>query len=262
MSKYLQVFKLAWQRNFEYRSNAIGHIILGLIGIVVPLFIFKYAFTQGAVFGDYTFQSMFTYLVMTKFMHFAGRGNIIRKISGEIKDGSFSNYQLKPISYKKYWFAYTISDRIFEILLRTFMLIIFLLIFPNIINLRSDNLLLFALIIPLTLLFNYIFSLIIASIAFFIVDIHMVIVSLGIVLGFLAGDLIPITLIPGTLGTLASWLPFRFLSYFPIMVYQGKVGVSEYWLGFLSLLLWTIVFAIVARLLWQKGVKHYEAVGR
>lgn len=262
MSKYLQVFRIAWQRNFEYRSNAIGHMVLGIIAVIVPLLVFRYAFSQGAVFGDYTYSSIFTYLIMTKFMHFASRGNITRKIAVEIKDGSFSNYLLKPVSYRKYWLAYTLSDRSFEICTRILMLVVFIFIFPNLISLKLNTLPLFLLTIPLSLALNYFISLIIAYVAFFVIDIGLFATSVGIVIGFLAGEVIPIDLLPGVIGRVAAWLPFRFASYFPIMVIQGKISTNNYWLSCLSALVWIIIFAFITQLMWKKGVKHYEAVGR
>lgn len=262
MSKYLQVFKLAWQRNFEYRANAVGHLLLGLISLIVPLFIFKYAFAQGAKFGTYDYSALFTYLIMTKFMHFAGRGNITRKVAAEIKDGSFSNYLLKPIGYQRYWLAYTLSDRLFEICLRILMLLAFLLLFPTQINLSTNTIPFFLLTIPISLALNYFFGLIIAHVAFFITDIKIFATSLGIVIGFLAGEVIPIDLLPGSIGQMAAWLPFRFASYFPIMVYQGKVSANEFWLSCFSALVWISVFAVITNKMWQKGVKHYEAIGR
>lgn len=262
MSKYLQVFKLAWQRNFEYRAYFFGHMILGLINIVVPVLIFHYAFTNGAKFGNYTFSGLFTYMVMTRFMHFASRGNIRRKIATEIKDGSFSNYFLKPISYRRYWFAYMLADRLFEIVIQIIILSTVLLLFPQFINLQAGNLPLFLIFIPIALLFNFFYSLLVASIAFYITDTNLFTTALGIVTGLFAGELVPIDLLPSALNRVSNWLPFRFTAYFPIMVYQGKVGLPEYLTSCFSLIVWILLFALFSHLVWRKGVKRYEAIGR
>jgi len=130
--KYWVVFKLGWQNSFEYRADFLGHMMVGLISLLVMYFVWSSIFRNRTNFGNYTFSSMMTYMVLVRFLHFVKRGDIGKLIAEEIKEGSLSAYLVKPISYIKWWWAIFWADRVFEFFLRILMLFVFIGLFPNI----------------------------------------------------------------------------------------------------------------------------------
>ena len=78
---------------------------------------------------------------------------------------------------------------------------------------------------------------------------------------FLAGRIAPLALLPGWLGVLAAWSPFRGMGSFPVELALGRVAPADILPGFALQVVWLVVGIAVFRLVWAAGVKQYSAVG-
>lgn len=263
MKKYWAVFKITWQNSVEYRLEFLAHMIRGLIYLVVLIFIWRAIFNQVNSFGGYTLPTMITYLVMVRFLHFANRGNVARMVSREIKEGDLSTYLAKPISYLKLWFSFFWADRLFDAVFRFLLFFGFLFLLPDFFNLPSpDRLLWFILFLPISLLFNFIVNVLLASFAFWVTDIRLFSTTVGLTFGFLSGELMPIDIMPGFLRKLAAFLPFQYTLYFPVKIYQGTLSGWEMLKGFAFALVWLLIAYWLLTVFWQRGLKRYEAIGQ
>lgn len=263
MKKYFAVFKVNWQKSFEYRSEFIGHVGMGIISFAVLYFVWSAIFKSRNMFGNYTFSSMITYLAMTKFLHFTRRGNISRMIGDEIKEGKLSLYLLKPVSYLKWWFSVFLADRFFEFLVRLVLLGMFFLVLPKIIMMpKAFDLLRFMLFLSISLLVNYLNNLMIACVTFWITDVRLFRSTIQMMITFLAGELVPIDVMPPMIKKLSLLLPFQFTTFFPIKIYQGALSQTEIFRGLFLSLIWIFLIYFLLKWSWQKGLKRYEAVGQ
>ncbi len=77
----------------------------------------------------------------------------------------------------------------------------------------------------------------------------------------LGGHLAPIRLLPGWMQTLAKILPFRYMSAFPVEILTGQLSTKQILLGFLFQSGWALSAWLLYRLIWRRGIRHYEAVG-
>lgn len=263
MRKYWAIFKVNWQKSFEYRADFIGHLGMGIITFVVMYFVWGAVFKGRDTFNGYTFSSMMTYVLLTKFLHFALRHNIGRQIAEEIKEGRISLYLIKPVSYIKWWFAIFLADRSFEFIIRLTMLTVFLLFLPKVIIFFGiGRLSLFLSFTVISLIFNYLSNLFIASFAFWLTDVRLFRSAIFMIFDFLAGGLIPLDIMPSFLKNLGLILPFQFSAYFPIKLYQGGLDSFQIYKGFLLMLVWIIFSVIMMKIIWRKGIRKYEAVGQ
>ena len=78
---------------------------------------------------------------------------------------------------------------------------------------------------------------------------------------FLAGRIAPLALMPGWLGLLATYSPFRGMGAFPVELALGRVPANQILPGFALQLVWLAIGIVVFRLLWAGGIKQYSAVG-
>lgn len=86
--------------------------------------------------------------------------------------------------------------------------------------------------------------------------------SLYIVLELLlSGRLVPLTLMPDWVQTVAWLLPFRWTFYFPIETLVGELSDAELLAGLGMQLLWTLVGIAIFSLVWRRAIRHYTAVG-
>lgn len=77
----------------------------------------------------------------------------------------------------------------------------------------------------------------------------------------LAGQVAPIALLPEPLATLAAVLPFRYMVAFPVEILTGQLDGGAIANGFVMQGVWLLGAAIVARVLWVRGIGRYAAIG-
>jgi len=78
---------------------------------------------------------------------------------------------------------------------------------------------------------------------------------------FLAGQLSPLTLLPGWLQTAASISPFRWMLSFPVELLLGRVTGTAVYTGLLAQLIWVTLGFLAVRTIWRAGVRRYSAFG-
>ena len=263
MRKYWAIFKISWEKSFEYRADFIGHLGMGLINFLVMYFIWSAIFKNRIIFNGYTFSAMMTYVLMTRFLHFVMRGNIGRQIGDEIKEGRISSYLVKPVNYTGWWFSTFLADRNFEFLVRFLMLILFFIIIPKIVIFQGvGKLILLISFLFISLILNFLINVLIASLAFWVTDVRFFRSAMMMIFDFLAGAVIPLDVMPKPLYKISSFLPFQFLAFFPIKLYQGALSQNQILTGIGLLIFWIASLTILLKFVWLNGVKRYEAVGQ
>ncbi|HEX9105656.1 MAG TPA: ABC-2 family transporter protein [Longimicrobiales bacterium] len=78
---------------------------------------------------------------------------------------------------------------------------------------------------------------------------------------FLSGRIAPLALLPPVVARLANFLWFPWMLAFPVGVLTGAVPDSALLPGFAAQLGWALAWAAVYALVWQRGLRHYGAVG-
>ena len=78
---------------------------------------------------------------------------------------------------------------------------------------------------------------------------------------FLSGQMAPLTLLPRPLQIVASVLPFRWTTSFPVELLLGKVGFAETLYGLAAQVAWLGLCFLLMGLVWRAGLRVYTAVG-
>jgi ABC-2 type transport system permease protein len=78
---------------------------------------------------------------------------------------------------------------------------------------------------------------------------------------FLSGHMFPLDILPQPWSTIVSYLPLKYLAYFPAAVFLGKVQGTQLVFDMLMLLFWTVFFAVLSRILLHLGLQRYSGFG-
>lgn len=79
---------------------------------------------------------------------------------------------------------------------------------------------------------------------------------------FLSGKLAPLTLLPPAVALVADVLWFRYMLAFPVEVLTGMIrSPVQYAVGFTGQIAWVIIWWLLYRLTWSRGIRRYGAVG-
>jgi ABC-2 type transport system permease protein len=77
----------------------------------------------------------------------------------------------------------------------------------------------------------------------------------------LSGRLVPLTLMPGWVQTLANFLPFKWTFYFPIESLVGDLTTRSLLLGLCAQALWVGIGLVLFHFAWRAAIKRFSAVG-
>lgn len=112
--------------------------------------------------------------------------------------------------------------------------------------------LLFALSLVLGYLVLFSLNFLIGLLAVVALDIRNINWAYNAVIGFLAGQMVPLWLLPRAIGALAEILPFKSIYYVPMSIYIGRVEGPAAWqaLGFQAV--WLVLLVLAGRLGWGR----------
>jgi ABC-2 type transport system permease protein len=71
----------------------------------------------------------------------------------------------------------------------------------------------------------------------------------------------PLDLLPGWAHEIVKVLPFQYLAYTPAAIFLGKIQGSELWTSLALEACWLLVFIVLARIMFQRGIQRYSGFG-
>ena len=77
----------------------------------------------------------------------------------------------------------------------------------------------------------------------------------------LSGYAFPLTFLPPWLYALVKWLPFRVMLGIPVEIGAGTLRGRDAMAAVSLQLAWAVLFLVLARTAWRRGVRRYEAYG-
>lgn len=265
MRTYAHVFLTGVQSNLVYRWNVGMRSAFALIHLVFVVTLWTAAFAGRSEVGGFTLSQTLTYFITVFYLNFAIQAwSEDYQIAEEIRNGTINQFLLKPIDYFTYRLSLFASARAVTATIAAVPLLLTLplyashLVFPT--DLWRIPVLLLALVFSAMLQFlvAYCYGLL----AFWFLEIQgFVILSLAVET-LLSGQMFPLDLVPGPLGTVVQNLPFAYMMYFPAGLATGRINELDTALqGLCVQAFWILALYAVSRLVWRRGLLRHTAVG-
>jgi len=178
-----------------------------------------------------------------------------------IRRGDFSPLLLRPLHSFNTDMVLMLASKTVELAILVPTLLVMTLVFQPVFNFAGGAVLAFipALIMAFLVRFTLLYAL--AMTAFWTTRITAVFHLFFAVEFFLSGRIAPLAVLPLWAQQIASWLPFRWMFYFPLEVLTGRVPADQLLPGFAMQFLWLGLSALGLALAWRFGVRRYTAVG-
>lgn len=267
MSKYLTVFKTSLFKEIVYPTSFIIYRLRNILQILLLYFLWSSVFQNPNIqILGYDRAKILTYIfgiLILKSLVFSSRSV---DVAGDISQGDLINYLLKPINYMGYWFTRDLSSKLLNVGFSLLELgILFLILKPSIF-LQGSALTISA----------FVFSIIIAIILYFFILMLTNMTSfwvpeaswssqfliLVVIVEFLSGAVFPIDVFPAAIQKIIYLTPFPYLIFFPLQVFLGKVSGLVLVKGFATSLFWLGFLYIFTKIVWGRGLRRFEAIGR
>ena len=105
------------------------------------------------------------------------------------------------------------------------------------------------------------FNFLLGCLAFHMKNIQGVMRAKMVAFDFLTGVIVPFTFFPEWFQTVASWLPFQYISYVPVTIYLGKRPGNELATVLLIQAAWSVGLWLLARWAYDSSVRSVTVQG-
>ncbi len=258
MRKYLYYSYLAFQNLIEYRINIFWKFS-GLIVRTLILYFFWVA-VLGAGFGkeSYNATSLAAYYIAITFVgNFSGFD--YHNVADDIRNGNLATVLVKPINYFLILFFGSLPDRILTTIIY---LMLFLALFGHSLgNFDLWYLPIVVIVLSVSVLMNFFMAVAIGTLSFWFRRVHGFNALFWNIGGLFSGQFIPIDLLPSKLLTIANYLPFKYMVFFPAQIILRK-PIMDIPQNILIQLVWITLFFLAMVIIWKKGISKFEATGQ
>lgn len=97
--------------------------------------------------------------------------------------------------------------------------------------------------------------------AFWFGEVRALVVAYNLTMLVLSGQYIPIRLFPESVIAFMELTPFIYLVDFPVSIATGRIPIEAWPINFIFSIGWCIIMWIIGILIYNKGIRQYEAYG-
>lgn len=267
MKKYLQIFKISFEEEFAYRLNFILWRVRNVLQMLLTYFLWSTVYLDPTrqIFG-YDRSKILTYIFGIMIVRALVLSARAMDVGSDVASGDLSNYLVKPIHYFKYWFIRDIASKILNLSFAAFEFLILFIILKPPFFFQTNLLIILAFLatIVLAILIYFLILFLLSSIPFWAPEIGWSsnFLVTAVIVEALSGSLFPINVLPNIIQSVILLTPFPYLIYFPIEVYLGNISGWAFLGGFLISASWVGILGVLLNIVWQKGLKVYQSLGR
>ena len=265
IKKYSNIMQIALINQIQYKMDFFINIIGCFIPIVVQSFMWNAIYKSSSldIIRGYTLKGLLEYFIISSVVLKTVEGGFEFDICDDIKNGKLDKYILQPISYIQYRFSIFFGKKILELVL-TVILVVGLISYKNIIfneYIEGLRILLFALALILAVLLNFLVFYSISLVAFWLHESWGIITASRMVISILSGGILPLTFLGNTFEYILTYLPFKYIIYFPIQIFTQIIEYRLILKGYVVQIIWIVILIYVSKIIWRKGITSYISTG-
>lgn len=266
MNKYLQIFRVSLSERLTYRADFMLATVLRFLPMITTILLWQAVFTGSGQdeLSGFTYRNMIAYLLLVHISRmFSSMPGLATGIARDIRDGNLKKYLLQPIDMQAYLLAYRGAHKVAYIATAGlpyaglfFLCREFFDGFPE-----PPIFAAYVLSLLLAFLLGFFFEVCMGMVGFWFLEVTSLLYVVNTLNFFVSGQMFPLDLLPAPWSELLKALPFQYLAYFPATVFLGKIEGWDLVRGLAVQAGWTLAFILVARWLYQRGLRRYSAFG-
>jgi ABC-2 type transport system permease protein len=260
---YQRLWQVNWAEQWQYRANLLMYLLYWLVSPVVYLSVWvTIANNQGDVKG-LTANDFITYYLTLLVVDILTSDITIHLLAYKIQDGTLSGELIKPVH------PILTNTLVNNLAFKALTLIVFipvwlllcLLFQPDYSSVTPASLLLSIPALILGFAISFLFGAALTCVAFWTTRVFALAEFYYALVVLFAGQFVPLDLMPPLIQTIARFLPFQLLRYFPVQLILNKLPPETVILNFVLAFGWLIFAWLLFNFVWREGVKRFSAVG-
>lgn len=255
----------------ELQQQAVRRVdvIIGFFFLWVPILL--HIFLWQAVYDingnaqaqlGYSLQQMITYFVLTLMCARLVGVQIHRMLNNQIIQGDLNRFMLQPLSHLGYHYTRNAAEKLSQFAYLLVPGAILLLVFrDSIVTPTFVNAVQFSAAILLSIALNFLIYYALGLLGFWFGRANQIMMFATALISLVDGSKFPLSLLPVVIQDISRYLPFQYIFYFPIRIFIGAESPQTIRNGFLIEIVWIVIFYLLIRIFWSKGLKRFGAFG-
>jgi len=224
-----------------------------------------YAGDTQKVLNGFTLYGIITYLVIMDVF-----GSLIYGLRGSgfsylsmIKSGTLGPALLKPQSLNMHVYFRNLADGVTSTLPQLLLVICIMPFVARFLvwDIHIMNLLSIVLFLVIGTISTHLICSLLGYMAFWLEEANAIMWSFVVLFNILTGFFLPLDFYPRWSVAILEMLPFASWGYIQTKLYIGFYPPDKQLLMFIVQVIWICLFILLNKLVWQKGIKKYTAVG-
>lgn len=247
MSGYISMFKMKLIAGMQYRAAAWAGIATQFFWGLMLLMIFRAFYRSSGTEPPLSWSQLVAYMWLNQaFLSMIMLWYVDFELLSGITDGQVAYELCRPYDMYSFWFIRLTAARLSSVALRCLPILVVSFVLPEPFRMTlpagMETLGMFFLSMCLSLLLITAISMFIYILTFITMSSSGSRLVIGIAAEFLAGQIIPIPLMPGWLQRILNFLPYRYISDLPFRLYSGNISGYD------------AVFQIGVQIVWILGL--------
>jgi ABC-2 type transport system permease protein len=255
-------FRASLAVQFQYRAAQVIWLLFFVLQPAMYLSIWSaVAVSTGGQVGGYAPRELAAYFLVSMWVIHLTFNGVLGFFEGRVRRGEFSALLLRPIHPIFADIADNLAYKALTVPLLGLATLGLDIGFQPRLDPPAWALAAFAPAVLLAFVIRFLNGWMVALSAFWLTRTQAVIQAYLLLLLFLGGQAMPLSLLPDWVQTIAWVSPFRWLLAFPTELLIGRLTPAETVGGLGMQLLWSLVSLLLLRLCWHAAVRRYSAVG-
>jgi ABC-2 type transport system permease protein len=272
MRKYLYVLRIAISERLVYRTDFFLSTLMRFAPIVTTILLWRAIYhvsdpsSETTQYGGLTYENVVAYYLLTFVSRaFSSMPGLAAGIARDVREGTIQKYLIQPIDQINYLLMMRTAHKLVYYGVSAVPFVIVFYLCRNFFGGWPDPIMLAGGIVSLILTFflGFYFEVTIGLISFWFLEISSLLFIVMSLNYFLSGHMVPLDLLPGALRRLLECLPFQYMAYFPAKVFLGTSDMTPERLatGLVIQSAWVVLFLLLSRVLYRRGLRRYSAFG-
>lgn len=265
LSRYYGVALTSFKEKLVYRFEFFSAFMASLMTAALQYYLWN-AIAANTTSLPLPASQLATYVVLGQVFSFTRVGAVQRRIlyrvSGGIASGGIATDLARPIDYQVLQFFEALGTFLSEMLLTNLpAFVVSVLLFQLAPPASAEAALGFFTSLCAGFLLSFAFHFLLMMASFWTYSVRGIMRAQKAVLDLFGGALVPLSLFPDWLRTIALALPFQGLAYTPLSIYIGTIQGQAIWWALLHQVAWAAALIGLTRMLWLRGFKRIVIQG-
>jgi ABC-2 type transport system permease protein len=270
------ILRIGIEERLVYRGDFALGTLLRFLPIVTQIFLWGSVFAAieassgseasggGPAIQGYRYQDFVAYYLLTMVSRsFSSMPGLASGIALQIRNGEIKKFLVQPVDLVGFLLLQRMAHKLvyYGVAIGPFALVFF--ICRGYFSGWPPAEVLAAYLLSLVLAFSLGFFLeaTIGMIGFWFLEVSSLLFIYMLFSFFFSGHMFPLDMLPEPWATVVQWIPLQYLTYFPAAVFLGKISGAALWQGLAIQASWVVVFIVLSRVAFVRGIQRYSGYG-